>query len=128
MEPRAPISAKRCQIDIHGDMNSSFFDQAQGVLFNRSQVLAGTLANCCNATDVATSDGGSLALPPDERKLFISRVVQIAVLCVLSLTVMFGIFCLGCNLMIKSESMINFMVKDRRPSKDVEAPGMIGLS
>ncbi|XP_041737644.2 reprimo-like protein [Coregonus clupeaformis] len=109
-------------------MNRSFFDQAQGALFNRSQVLAGTLVNCCNGTDVATSDGGSLTLPPDERKLFISRVVQIAVLCVLSLTVMFGIFFLGCNLMIKSESMINFLVKDRRPSKDVEAPVMIGLS
>ncbi|KAJ7992312.1 hypothetical protein DPEC_G00277220 [Dallia pectoralis] len=103
-------------------MNNSFPE-----LFNRSHVLAGTLLHCCNGTDVATSDGGSLVLQPDERKLFISRVVQIAVLCVLSLTVMFGIFFLGCNLMIKSESMINFLVKDRRPSKDVEAV-MIGLN
>lgn len=111
-------------------MNGSFFDPAvltQSALYNGSQVLAGTLVNCCNGTDVATSDGGSLVLPPDERKLFVMRVVQIAVLCVLSLTVMFGIFFLGCNLMIKSESMINFLVKDRRPSKDVEAV-MIGLS
>ena len=108
-------------------MNSTFFELTQGALFNGSQNLAGTLASCCNATDVATSDGGSPVLQPDERKLFIMRVVQIAVLCVLSLTVMFGIFFLGCNLMIKSESMINFLVKDRRPSKDVEAV-MIGLS
>ncbi|KAK2516310.1 hypothetical protein Q9966_015076 [Columba livia] len=46
------------------------------------------------------------------------RVVQIAVMCVLALTVVFGIFFLGCNLLIKSEGMINFLVKDRRPSKE----------
>ncbi|KAF4109214.1 hypothetical protein G5714_010287 [Onychostoma macrolepis] len=28
---------------------------------------------------------------------------------------------LGCNLLIKSEGMINFLVTDRRPSKEVEA-------
>lgn len=49
------------------------------------------------------------------------RVVQIAVMCVLALTVVFGIFFLGCNLLIKSEGMINFLVKDRRPSKEAEA-------
>ncbi|XP_030649239.1 reprimo-like protein [Chanos chanos] len=114
-------------------MNSTFFNNTvlkHGALLNRSHELAGTLVSCCtgNGSDVAASDGGgSLVLPPDERKLFVTRVVQIAVLCVLSLTVMFGIFFLGCNLMIKSESMINFLVKDRRPSKDVEAV-MIGLS
>lgn len=123
-----PGGTARLIVDIlQGTMNGSFFDFTQGALLNGSQTLAGTLANCCNGTDVATSDGGSLVLPPDERKLFIMRVVQIAVLCVLSLTVMFGIFFLGCNLMIKSESMINFLVKDRRPSKDVEAV-MIGLN
>lgn len=106
---------------------SLLFNYTQGAILNGSQTLAGTLVTCCNGTDVATSDGGSLVLPPDERKLFVSRVVQIAVLCVLSLTVVFGIFFLGCNLMIKSESMINFLVTDRRPSKDVEAV-MIGLS
>lgn len=111
-----------------GSMNVSFFDVTQGALFNGSQTLAGTLATYSgNGTDdVVTGDGGG-SLVQDERKLFIMRVVQIAVLCVLSLTVMFGIFFLGCNLMIKSESMINFLVKDRRPSKDVEAV-MIGLS
>ncbi|XP_036409179.1 reprimo-like protein [Megalops cyprinoides] len=110
-------------------MNSSFFNQTiltHGVFFNSSQDLAGTLVGCCNGSDLATNDG-SLVLPPDERKLFIMRVVQIAVLCVLSLTVIFGIFFLGCNLMIKSESMINFLVKERRPSKDVEAV-IIGLN
>uniref|UniRef100_A0A8B9S8D0 Reprimo, TP53 dependent G2 arrest mediator homolog n=1 Tax=Apteryx owenii TaxID=8824 RepID=A0A8B9S8D0_APTOW len=45
----------------------------------------------------------------------------IAVMCVLALTVVFGIFFLGCNLLIKSEGMINFLVKERRPSKEVEA-------
>ncbi|KAJ0001122.1 hypothetical protein NQD34_006142 [Periophthalmus magnuspinnatus] len=111
-------------------MNVSLFDMTQGALFNSSQTIAGTLANYSgNATDtVVTADGGGpLNALQDERKLFVMRVVQIAVLCVLSLTVVFGIFFLGCNLMIKSESMINFLVKDRRPSKDVETV-MIGLS
>ncbi|XP_068434080.1 reprimo-like protein [Clinocottus analis] len=113
-----------------GNMNVSFFNVTQGALFNGSQTLAGTLATYSgNGTDnVVTGDGGgSLVLVQDERKLLVMRVVQIAVLCVLSLTVVFGIFFLGCNLMIKSESMINFLVKDRRPSKDVETV-MIGLS
>lgn len=112
---------------------TTLFTQAHGALLNGSNELTDTLVRCCTGNEsdiVAASDGvgnGSLALTPDERKLFVTRVVQIAVLCVLSLTVMFGIFFLGCNLMIKSESMINFLVKDRRPSKDVEAV-MIGLS
>ncbi|KAK1158987.1 reprimo-like protein [Huso huso] len=111
-------------------MNGTFFNQsiwAQGIFTNKSQDLADSIVGCCNgSTPVTTSDGGSLVLVPDERNLFITRVVQIAVLCVLSLTVIFGIFFLGCNLMIKSESMINFLVKDRRPSKDAEAV-IIGL-
>lgn len=111
-------------------MNVSFFNMTQDAMFNGSQSLAGTLATySSNATDsVVTGDGGgSLVLLQEERKLFVMRVVQIAVLCVLSLTVVFGVFFLGCNLMIKSESMINFLVRDRRPSKDVETV-MIGLS
>ncbi|KAM4531379.1 reprimo-like protein [Odontesthes bonariensis] len=111
-------------------MNVSLFNVTQGALFNGSQTLAGALDTfSSNSTDnVVTGDGGgSLVLLQDERKLFVMRVVQIAVLCVLSLTVMFGIFFLGCNLMIKSESMINFLVRERRPSKDVETV-MIGLS
>ncbi|NWQ61609.1 RPRML protein, partial [Sakesphorus luctuosus] len=110
-------------------MNGSFFNQTlleQGADPNRTQGL-GVLMACCNGTSaVLATDGGSSALAPDERSLFITRVVQIAVLCVLSLTVMFGIFFLGCNLLIKSESMINFLVKDRRPSKDVGA-AIMGL-
>ncbi|XP_030065763.1 protein reprimo [Microcaecilia unicolor] len=75
---------------------------------------------CCTQASVVTDDG--FAVPsPDERSLYVIRVVQIAVMCVLSLTVVFGIFFLGCNLLIKSEGMINFLVKDRRPSKEVEA-------
>ncbi|KAM9368808.1 reprimo-like protein [Phaethornis superciliosus] len=105
-------------------MNGSFFNQSlleQGAEPNRTQGL-GMLLACCNGTSsVLASESGSSILQPDERNLYITRLVQIAVLCVLSLTVMFGIFFLGCNLLIKSESMINFLVKDRRPSKDVGA-------
>ncbi|KAJ1136613.1 hypothetical protein NDU88_003028 [Pleurodeles waltl] len=105
-------------------MNGTFFNQTgmeQGVFTNRTQDL-GILMGCCNGTHaVVTDSGGSLVLPPEERNLFVMRVVQIAVLCVLSLTVIFGVFFLGCNLLIKSESMINFLVKERRPSKDVGA-------
>ncbi|KAF7697939.1 hypothetical protein HF521_004449, partial [Silurus meridionalis] len=102
---------------------------AHGALLNSSQQLAGTLVDEVSASDgggPGGGGGGSLVLEADERKLFVTRAVQIAVLCVLSLTVVFGIFFLGCNLMIKSESMINFLVRERRPSKDVEAV-MIGL-
>ncbi|NXJ10772.1 RPRML protein, partial [Odontophorus gujanensis] len=110
-------------------MNGSFFNQSlqeQGVYPNRTRGL-GLLLACCNGTgSVLAPDGGSSVLAPDERSLYITRVVQIAVLCVLSLTVVFGIFFLGCNLLIKSESMINFLVKDRRPSKDVGA-AIMGL-
>ncbi|KAM9392141.1 reprimo-like protein [Pholidichthys leucotaenia] len=105
-------------------MNVSLFNVVQGAVFNGSQTIAGTLANSTDT--VVTGDGGG-SLLQDERKLLVMRVVQIAVLCVLSLTVLFGVFFLGCNLMIKSESMINFLVRDRRPSKDVETV-MIGLS
>uniref|UniRef100_A0A674G9Q8 Reprimo, TP53 dependent G2 arrest mediator homolog n=3 Tax=Neoaves TaxID=3078114 RepID=A0A674G9Q8_TAEGU len=73
---------------------------------------------CCTAASVVTDGSGGDA---DERSVYIMRVVQIAVMCVLALTVVFGIFFLGCNLLIKSEGMINFLVKERRPSKEVEA-------
>lgn len=79
---------------------------------------------CCTAASAVTDGGGgggAAAAAADERSLYIMRVVQIAVMCVLALTVVFGIFFLGCNLLIKSEGMINFLVKDRRPSKEVEA-------
>ncbi|KAM9189295.1 protein reprimo [Mergus octosetaceus] len=76
---------------------------------------------CCTAASVVTDGGGGAAAADDERSVYIMRVVQIAVMCVLALTVVFGIFFLGCNLLIKSEGMINFLVKDRRPSKEAEA-------
>ncbi|XP_032046359.1 protein reprimo [Aythya fuligula] len=79
---------------------------------------------CCTAASVVTDGGGgaaAAAAADDERSVYIMRVVQIAVMCVLALTVVFGIFFLGCNLLIKSEGMINFLVKDRRPSKEAEA-------
>ncbi|NWH82946.1 RPRM protein, partial [Piaya cayana] len=75
---------------------------------------------CCTAAP-AVAAGGTGTAAPDERSLYVARVVQIAVMCVLAVTVVFGIFFLGCNLLIKSEGMINFLVKDRRPSKEVEA-------
>ncbi|XP_039769106.1 protein reprimo [Ornithorhynchus anatinus] len=78
------------------------------------------VVRCCTPASVVT-DGGLGPGGPDERSLYIMRLVQIAVMCVLALTVVFGIFFLGCNLLIKSEGMINFLVKDRRPSKEVEA-------
>ncbi|KAG9333982.1 hypothetical protein JZ751_009299 [Albula glossodonta] len=78
--------------------------------------------HCCNFSAAASviTDGGFGFSLPTEQDLYIMHVVQIAVLCVLSLTVIFGIFFLGCNLLIKSESMINLLVEDRRPSKEVE--------
>ncbi|EPY85177.1 protein reprimo [Camelus ferus] len=88
-------------------------------LANSSEALERAV-RCCTQASVVTDDGFAEG-GPDERSLYIMRVVQIAVMCVLSLTVVFGIFFLGCNLLIKSEGMINFLVKDRRPSKEVEA-------
>ncbi|XP_071584517.1 reprimo-like protein [Heliangelus exortis] len=100
-------------------MNGSFFNlPEEGAEPNRTQGL-GMLLACCNGTSSGPAPGGgSSILELDERDLYLTRVVQIAVLCVLSLTVMFGIFFLGCNLLIKSESMIDFLVKERRGSKD----------
>nr|DBA19746.1 TPA: hypothetical protein GDO54_015529 [Pyxicephalus adspersus] len=96
-------------------------NQTDAALFltNSSNSL-GNLLNCCTQASVVTDDGFEDP-SVDERNLFIMRVVQIAVMCVLSLTVVFGIFFLGCNLLINSEGMINFLVKERRPSKEVEA-------
>ncbi|XP_004555471.1 protein reprimo A [Archocentrus centrarchus] len=96
-------------------MNNTGFNQTESGLFNKTEEVF-----CCNFSSVVT-DNGFVAAAPDERSLFIMRVVQIAVMCVLSLTVVFGIFFLGCNLLIKSEGMINFLVTDRRPSKEAEA-------
>ncbi|XP_078057237.1 protein reprimo-like [Mustelus asterias] len=97
-------------------MNTTWLNEA----VNRSSPgradAAQMLLHCCNHTWLLTETE-----LPDERNLYTVRVVQIAVLCVLSLTVIFGIFFLGCNLLIKSESMIDLLVKQRRPSKEVES-------
>ncbi|XP_041713890.1 reprimo, TP53 dependent G2 arrest mediator homolog 3 [Coregonus clupeaformis] len=79
-----------------------------------------TVRGCCNFSAAASViiDNGFGASHAEENDLFIMRLVQIAVLCVLSLTVIFGIFFLGCNLLIKTETMINLFVEDRRPSTD----------
>nr|XP_014340458.1 PREDICTED: protein reprimo A-like [Latimeria chalumnae] len=82
---------------------------------------ADSLLGCCNFSSAVVWDERLGVSGADERSLYIMRVVQIAVLCVLSITVIFGIFFLGCNLLLKSESMINLLVKERRPSNEVEA-------
>ncbi|EHB10643.1 Reprimo-like protein [Heterocephalus glaber] len=114
-------------------LNHSGLDEVGGVggstgtaLGNHSQGLGPWLDCCPGGAPLTASDGVSAGLAPDERSLWVSRVAQIAVLCVLSLTVVFGVFFLGCNLLIKSESMINFLVEERRPSKDVGA-AILGL-
>ncbi|KAL7890627.1 hypothetical protein AOLI_G00001030 [Acnodon oligacanthus] len=103
------------------EMNSTAFGDADAdaSFFSNLSTSQSFLA-CCNLSTAAT-DAGSASPALDERSTFIMSVVQIAVMCVLALTVVFGIFFLGCNLLIKSEGMINFLVTDRRSSKDVEA-------
>ncbi|KAM3916265.1 protein reprimo [Leptodactylus fuscus] len=104
---------------LHNNFGTMNQTDAVALLTNSSNAL-GNLLGCCTQASVVTDDG-FVEPAVDEKNLFIMRVVQIAVMCVLSLTVVFGIFFLGCNLLIKSEGMINFLVKDRRPSKEVEA-------
>lgn len=94
--------------------------EAAGLFLANSSASLERALRSFTPRSVVTDDGFVVAAP-DERSLYIMRVVQIAVMCVLSLTVVFGIFFLGCNLLIKSEGMINFLVKERRPSKEVEA-------
>ncbi|XP_049637388.1 reprimo-like protein [Suncus etruscus] len=112
-------------------MNATFLNhsdlQGEAALGNRSHSL-GTWLGCCSPGDapLAASDGVPAGLAPDERSLWVARVAQIAVLCVLSITVLFGVFFLGCNLLLKSEGMINFLVQERRPSKDAGA-AILGL-
>lgn len=98
-------------------MNAS---EGLGVL-NRTQGQLDGGRGCCNFTSAAASVGtGSGDAFMHDREQFLARLVQIAVLCVLSLTVVFGVFFLGCNLLIKSESMMNLLAEERRPSKDAD--------
>ncbi|XP_076876996.1 reprimo, TP53 dependent G2 arrest mediator homolog 3 [Brachyhypopomus gauderio] len=85
-------------------------------LLNRTLTWPG----CCNVSAAPSTNDAFGAPFMDDRQQFIMCVVQIAVLCVLSLTVVFGIFFLACNLLIKSQSMIHLLVEDRRPSKEAE--------
>uniref|UniRef100_A0A8C3X050 Reprimo-like protein n=1 Tax=Catagonus wagneri TaxID=51154 RepID=A0A8C3X050_9CETA len=100
----------------------------EAALGNRSHGLGTWLGCCPGGAPLSATDGVPAGLEPDERSLWVSRVggPQIAVLCVLSLTAVFGVFFLGCNLLIRSESMINFLMQERRPSKDVGA-AILGL-
>lgn len=79
-----------------------------------------TFPSCCTWSSAVTHPGVAQG-GGHERGSFAPNLVQVAVMCVLALTVVFGIFFLGCNLLIKSVGMINFLVTDRRYSKDVEA-------
>lgn len=79
-----------------------------------------TFTACC-ISSLGVTDSGLVRNGAHERGSFAPTVVQVGVMCVLGLTVIFGIFFLGCNLLIKSVGMINFLVADRRYSKDVEA-------
>ncbi|XP_053149448.1 protein reprimo-like [Hemicordylus capensis] len=79
-----------------------------------------SLVTSCCALVTGPWAPGVLEAEDDQKHKYVMRMVQIAVLCVLCLTVIFGVFFLGCNLLIKSESMINLLVKDRRPSREVE--------
>ncbi|XP_058558809.1 reprimo-like protein [Neofelis nebulosa] len=136
--PRAPRPARR-DPGRRAAKNATFLNhsglEAAGglggcgggaTLGNRSHGLGTWLGCCPGGAPLAATDGVPAGLAPDERSLWVSRVAQIAVLCVLSLTVVFGVFFLGCNLLIKSESMSNFLVEERRPSKDVGA-AILGL-
>ncbi|TTO15638.1 Protein reprimo A [Bagarius yarrelli] len=88
---------------------------------NRTQEQLDGARVCCNFTTAAAFVGtGSGDAFLQEHEQFVARLVQIAVLCVLSLTVVFGVFFLGCNLLIKSESLMNLLAEERRPSKDTE--------
>ncbi|KAG7257294.1 hypothetical protein CRUP_008541 [Coryphaenoides rupestris] len=78
-------------------MNSTGFNQTKGGGLFLSNKTDDLLFLCCNfSSSVVTDHGlGSAAAGLDERSLFVMRAVQIAVMCVLSLTVVFGIFFLG---------------------------------
>lgn len=91
-------------------MNYSTFSDAGGGLFSNGS--NDDFLRCCNLSS-AVMDNGSVNNAMDERNFIVMRMVQIAVMCVLALTVAFGIFFLGCNLLIKSEGIINFLVTDR---------------
>ncbi|XP_060683885.1 protein reprimo A [Hemiscyllium ocellatum] len=121
---KPPVPSHNFGLDLQevAAMNFTLVNQTESTIYFNGTDSLSSVIRCCpdNLSSVATGDGLVLN-DPDERNLYIMRVVQIAVMCVLSLTVVFGIFFLGCNLLIKSEGMVNFLVKDRRPSKEVEA-------
>ncbi|TFK02939.1 envelope glycoprotein [Platysternon megacephalum] len=72
--------------------------------------LDALLGACC-----ALGSGGA------ERSRYLAQLGQVAVLCVLCLTVLFGVFFLGCNLLLKSGSLVGQAGKERSPAKELEA-------
>lgn len=98
-------------------MNWTMFNDTSGGFHAGSTE---TFSACCTWSSGAT-DPGVTQSGAHDRDSFSPNVAQVTVMCVLALTVLFGIFFLACNLLIKSVGMINFLVTDRRYSKDVEA-------
>ncbi|CAM4677067.1 unnamed protein product [Caretta caretta] len=72
--------------------------------------LDALLGACC-----AVGSGGAEGEPRGR------SMAQVAVLCVLCLTVLFGVFFLGCNLLLKSGSLVSQAGRDRSPAKELEA-------
>ncbi|XP_068777218.1 small integral membrane protein 41 [Struthio camelus] len=78
------------------------------------RTLEAAVSACCS---LATADGAARGEPGSQPS---AKAVQIAVLCVLCLTVAFGIFFLGCNLLVKLESLVAQLAQERRASRDAE--------
>ncbi|NXG40399.1 RPRM protein, partial [Dromaius novaehollandiae] len=79
------------------------------------RTLEAVVSSCCSlatADGVARGDAGGPAL---------AKAAQIAVLCVLCLTVAFSIFFLGCNLLVKLEGLAAQLARERRASRDADA-------
>ncbi|XP_077781426.1 protein reprimo A-like [Podarcis muralis] len=100
-------------------MNTTFSSKDSYPPGEAAPTVDSLITSCCTLVTGAWVPGISVATDVQKNQ-HVARMVQIAVLCVLCLTVIFGVFFLGCNLLIKSESMINMLMKDRRASREVE--------
>uniref|UniRef100_A0A8C0GPG5 Reprimo-like protein n=1 Tax=Chelonoidis abingdonii TaxID=106734 RepID=A0A8C0GPG5_CHEAB len=84
-----------------------------GGFLNPTPTLDAILGACC-----ALGSGG--AAGGAERSRYLAQLVQIAVLCVLCLTVLFGVFFLGCNLLLKAGSLGGQAGPERSGAKELE--------
>uniref|UniRef100_A0A8C6ZN10 RPRM protein n=1 Tax=Nothoprocta perdicaria TaxID=30464 RepID=A0A8C6ZN10_NOTPE len=69
---------------------------------------------CCSLAPAGGAARAEAAAPP------LAKAAQIAVLCVLCLTVACGILFLGCNLLLKVESLAAQLAPERRLSRDAD--------